>query len=401
MVSDVNFMEQAISLARSSLPFAGVNPPVGAVLVKDGVMIGHGFHRGPGTPHAEAAAIHDARTSARQCVAGATLYCSLEPCCHCGHGKRTPPCTEAIIAAGITRVVFASRDPNPMVSGKGAARLRAAGLVVEEGFMADLADPLIEAFSVSICMKRPFIRIKWAQSLDGRLACAGGSSRWITNGEARAEAHVLRSLHDAVMIGAGTLRTDDPELTVRDAPVRPELGTRRPRTVIVAGSQPLPMGARVFSASRRGRTIVVAARSSEAAAQCRLSEVTLVEVDAGRAGLPEPGQISAALYALGIGSLLLEGGSRLITAFLGQGLWDAIDVFVAPLILGQGIEVVGDLGTLSPESGIKLGNASFHGGNGFIRLKARNPQPCAQGPATSEQSIDTTGPPREGLCLQD
>ena len=147
--------------------------------------------------------------------------------------------------------------------------------------------------------------------------------------------------------------------------------------------------------------IVVAPRSSEAAAQCRLSGVTLVEVDPGREGLPEPGQISAALYALGIGSLLLEGGSRLITAFLGQGLWDAVDVFVAPLILGQGIEAVGDLGTLSPESGIKLGNACFHGGNGFVRLNARNPQPCAREPAVSEQSIATTAPQRRGSCLQD
>jgi len=403
VTTDATFMERAISLARKSLPFAGVNPPVGAVLVMDGVIVGQGFHKGPGMPHAEAAALLDARSSMAgtgQSVAGATLYCSLEPCCHCGQGKRTPPCTEVIIAAGIARVVFASGDPNPLVSGKGAARLREAGILVEEGFMADRADPLIEAFSVSIRLRRPFIRIKWAQSLDGRLACRNGASRWLTNAEARSQAHELRSLHDAVMVGAGTLRTDDPELTVRDAPVRPEIGTRQPRRIIVAGSQPLPVEARAFSSALRGGTIVMAASPSEAAAQCRLWGITLVEVGPGQDGLPDPAELAGALYGLGIGSFLLEGGSRLITAFLGRGLWDAVAVFVAPLILGCGIEAVGDLGTESPESGIKLENASFQARNGFIRVDARNAKPCAGVAAGPEQRMAASAL-RGGSCSQD
>ncbi len=351
MGTDVPFMERAISLARSSQPLAGINPPVGAVLVRDGVVVGQGFHRGPGTLHAEAAALLDARASIQktgESLAGATLYCSLEPCCHHGGGKRTPPCTEAIIAAGVSRVVFASWDPNPRVSGKGAARLREAGVFVEQGLLADEADELLEAFSASIRLGRPFIRIKWAQSLDGRLACKGGVSRWITNSQARVQAHVLRSYHDAVMVGAGTLRADDPELTVRDAPVRPELGSRQPIRIIVAGREPLPLGARVFSPALVDQTMVLAARSSPVIAQCRLAGVRVRDIASTPDGLPDLLDGLRALYADGIGSILVEGGSRLITAFLARGLWDAVAVFTAPLILGQGIEAVGNLGIESP-----------------------------------------------------
>ena len=395
MDRDVSFMERAISLARSSLPFAGINPPVGAVLVRNGVVIGRGFHKGPGTPHAEAAALMDARASLHEAgvsLAGTTLYCSLEPCCHCGKGKRTPPCTEAIIVAGISRVVFASRDPNPCVSGKGASRLREAGVLVEAGLLADRADELIEAFAVSIRMQRPFIRIKWAQSLDGRLACRGGASRWITDSEARAQAHRLRSQHDAVMIGAGTLRSDDPELTVRDAPVSSELGSRQPVRVILAGRELLPAAARVFSLALRDRTIVVAARSSPAGAQCRSTGVQVMEVVPAEDGLPDILESLRALYAAGIGSVLVEGGSRLITAFFALGLWDAITVFTAPLILGQGIEAVGNLGIESPDSGIKLEKARFEADGGFMRLDAMNPGSSMGTPAASVL---------EGSCLQD
>ena len=243
MDTDAFFMEQALSLGERSRPFAGINPPVGAVLVRNGAIIGRGFHKGPGTPHAEVVAMHDARRSlsdAGQSFGGTTLYCTLEPCCHCGAGKRTPPCTEAIIAAGVSRVVFASRDPNPRVAGKGAERLRAAGIRVEAGLLAEKADALIESFSVSIRLRRPFIHLKWAQSLDGRLACRSGASRWITNSHARAAAHALRARHDAIMVGAGTLRADDPALTVRDAPLGPDPGALQPLRVVLAGRSPLP-----------------------------------------------------------------------------------------------------------------------------------------------------------------
>jgi len=405
---DVSFMERAISLARRSLPFAGINPPVGAVLVRDGVIIGQGFHRGPGTPHAEVAALLDARMSLEtngESVAGTTLYCSLEPCCHCGGAKRTPPCTEAIISAGISRVVFASRDPNPLVSGKGAARLREAGVLVEGGLLADQADELVEAFSVSIRLRRPFIRVKWAQSLDGRLACRGGASRWITNRGARMQAHELRSWHDAVMIGAGTLRADDPELTVRDAPIRPELGSRQPLRVILAGREQLPMDARAFTPPLLDGTIVLATRSSPALAQCRSAGIRVREVAPAPDGLPDLVEGLRALYSEGIGSVLVEGGSRLITAFLARGSWDAATVFTAPLILGQGIEAVGNLGMQSPDAGIKLENVRFRVGDGFIRLDARNPKACADTPDPGARRAADRGEPaaavQEGSCSQD
>lgn len=383
MSDDTMFMERAISLARGSLPLAGINPPVGAVLVKDGIVIGQGFHKGPGTPHAEAAALLDARASARdswELLAGATLFCSLEPCCHSGGGKRTPPCTEAIISAGISRVVFASWDPNPLVCGKGAARLREAGVRVDQGLLARKADDLLEAFSVSIRLRRPFIRLKWAQSLDGRLACRGGASRWITNPEARAQAHELRSFHDAVMIGAGTLRADDPELTVRDAPVRPEQGSRQPLRIIVAGREPLPLDARVFSPSLADRTMVLSARSSAVSDQCRDAGVSVREVTPVADGLPDLLEGLRVLYSEGIGSILVEGGSRLITALVARELWDALTVFTAPLILGAGIEAVGDLGITSPGSGIRPKDARFSLHDGFVRLDGHNPKGCVEPP---------------------
>ncbi|HYW85919.1 MAG TPA: bifunctional diaminohydroxyphosphoribosylaminopyrimidine deaminase/5-amino-6-(5-phosphoribosylamino)uracil reductase RibD [Spirochaetia bacterium] len=383
MGTDVSVMERALSLARSSRPFAGVNPPVGAVLVRDGVVIGEGFHKGPGTPHAEAAALADARarsTGNGQSFAGATLFCTLEPCCHRGAGKRTPPCTEAIIAAGVSRVVFASQDPNPLVAGKGAARLREAGVRVERGLLADRADSLIEAFSVSIRLHRPFIRLKWAQSLDGRLACRGGASRWITNPGARVLAHALRASHDAVMIGAGTLRTDDPELTVRDAPAEPGLELHQPIRVVCAGRALLPLNARVFSPSLRDRTIVLAAPSSPALAQCRSSAIRVCEVAEDPDGLPDLAESLHILYAEGIGSVLVEGGSQLLTSLLVRSLWDAMTVFTAPLILGQGIEAVGELGIRSPNTGLQLSDTRFQIHDGFIRLDARNPKVTADVP---------------------
>ena len=408
MDRDRSFMEQAISLARRSLPFAGINPPVGAIIVKDGAIIGQGFHRGPGTAHAEVAALLDAQKSLEadgKPFIGATLYCSLEPCCHCGGTKKTPPCTEAIIAARISRVVFASRDPNPMVSGKGASRLQEAGVTVEGGVLADQGDELIEAFSVSIRLRRPFIRVKWAQSLDGRLACHGGASRWITNNEARMQARELRSRHDAVMIGAGTLRADDPELTVRDAPLLPELSSRQPLRVILGGRELLAMNARVFRPPLLAGTIVLAIRSSPALAQCRSAGVRVREVASAPDGLADLEESLRILYSEGIGSVLVEGGSRLITALLACGSWDVATVFTAPLILGRGIEAIGDLGIQSPDAGIRFEKAQFEVGDGFLRFDARNPGGCSDTPDTKSQNLAGRSEPvavvREGSCSQD
>jgi riboflavin-specific deaminase-like protein len=262
---------------------------------------------------------------------------------------------------------------------------------VEQGLLVDRARDLIEAFTVSIRLRRPFIRLKWAQSLDGRLACRGGASRWITNEQARGFGHQLRGMNDAVMIGAGTLRTDDPELTVRSAPKDPGLELRQPLRVVLAGSSPLPLQARLFAQGLRGRTLVMAASGSQPLAQCLSAGIPVREVAADDEGLPDPAESLRVLYAEGIGSVLVEGGSRLLTRLLAEGLWDALTVFTAPLILGQGIEAVGDLGILTPGDGIRLQGPRLQAFEGFTRLDARNP-------ATS---VDVPTPVKEGACLQD
>ncbi|MDA8424756.1 MAG: bifunctional diaminohydroxyphosphoribosylaminopyrimidine deaminase/5-amino-6-(5-phosphoribosylamino)uracil reductase RibD [Treponema sp.] len=376
MSSDHAFMERAIELGRRSLPLAGVNPAVGAVLVIGDRVLGEGYHRGPGTPHAEAAALTEAfkaAPSSSTLPPGATLYCTLEPCCHSGAGKRTPPCTEAIIAAGIARVVFACRDPNPAVSGRGAERLRAAGIAVEEGLMAPEAAGLLESFRVSIRERRPFIRLKWAQSVDGRIACRGGISRWITNEAAREAAHELRARHDAVMIGANTLRVDDPRLTVRLAACGDEEGAvdhARPRRIVLAGRRPLDMAARLFSPPLREGTTVLASTDSAALKQCRAGGIRALETGMDGQGLPDLEECLRVLYADGVGSVMVEGGAGLLTSLLRRGLWDAVTIFVAPLILGEGLEAVGDLDILSPDRGIALEGFRAEAGPGFVRMDA-------------------------------
>jgi diaminohydroxyphosphoribosylaminopyrimidine deaminase / 5-amino-6-(5-phosphoribosylamino)uracil reductase len=368
--SDFSFLERAIELGRLSLPLAGVNPAVGALVAAGGRVLGEGYHRGPGTPHAEAAAIAaalEALGSPAILPPDTTLFCTLEPCCHSGEGKRTPPCTEAIIASGIRRVVFACRDPNPRVSGRGAARLREAGIAVEEGVLAERAAALIESFSISIRDKRPFIRLKWAQSLDGRIACRGGASKWITNEAARDEARALRADHDAIMIGANTLRLDDPRLTVRGSgnTDRPE-----PRRLVLAGRQPLDLSARLFSPQLREGTTVLAATASPGLRQCRNAGIRTLEIARSEGGLPDLEESFRALYADGIGSVMVEGGAALISSLLKRGFWDALTVFMAPLILGEGIAAVGDLAVPSPDLGIEFGGFHFKPGACFARIAA-------------------------------
>jgi len=394
MLADASFMERAIALGQLSLPLAGVNPPVGAVLVRNARIIGEGFHRGPGSPHAEAAAIADAIDRgrlAKEAAEGVTLYCTLEPCCHFGPGKRRPPCAEAIIAAGIRRVVFACRDPNPLVAGGGAALLRGAGVQVEEGLLGDRAAELIKPFSISIRLKRPFIHVKWAQSLDGRLACRGGFSRWITNREARRYAHEMRARCDAVMIGAGTLRADDPCLTVRDVPSVMRPTAPAPLRVVLAGRKPLDMDSRLFSPALREGSLVLAATGSIALEQARRNALHVLEVSPDERGLPDLAESFRALYSAGVGSILVEGGSTVLTALLSRGLWDRMTVFVAPLLLGEGIDAVGDLGVLSPDRGIALAQSRFEAGEGFFRIDAERGAVDAPGSARDEEPSCSRG----------
>lgn len=320
---DLRHMAHALGLARRVLGRAWPNPAVGCVLVQGGRVVGRGFTRPGGRPHAETVALEAAAEGAR----GATAYVTLEPCAH--HG-RTPPCAAALIAAGVARVVTALEDPDPRVGGQGHAMLRAAGIAVTEGVLATEARALQRGFLARVTLGRPMVTLKLAASLDGRIATASGESRWITGPAARARVHAMRAAHDAVMVGAGTARADDPMLTVRGLGV-----SHQPVRVVAARGLDLdPGGALGRSAGAvpvwlvHGPAAPEPARIGWAAAGARLLEV------AEARGALDPAAILAALGAAGLTRVFCEGGGRFAAALLAAGLVDEIALFAAGLALG-------------------------------------------------------------------
>jgi len=315
-------MEEAFALASLGAGRTHPNPLVGAVLVRDGQVVGRGHHRGPGEPHAEAVALADAGEAA----AGATLYVTLEPCSHQG---LTPPCADAVVAAGVARVVVALRDPDPRVDGRGMAVLREAGVTVDldQGTWAARARRQNAPFLKFQRSGLPLVTYKAAVTLDGKVAASSGDARWISCLDSRRLVHELRSACDAVMVGAGTVRRDDPELTVRlvdgDDPVR----------VVVTSRGELPEQANVLTTARRTPTIVLATDQATPAAQrliaARHAELIELRGEGLEAGL-------RALAARGLLDVLCEGGPTLAGALLSAGLVDRLAVFVAPKVVGRG-----------------------------------------------------------------
>jgi diaminohydroxyphosphoribosylaminopyrimidine deaminase / 5-amino-6-(5-phosphoribosylamino)uracil reductase len=284
-------------------------------------VVGRGWHEGPGRPHAEAAALREAGPAAR----GTTLYCTLEPCSH--HG-RTPPCAEALVAAGVARAVVALQDPNPLVDGSGLARLRAAGVEVVDGGgrWAARAAAQNAAFVKAVRDGLPLVTYKAAMSLDGKIAAAGGDARWISSLESRRAVHAMRAAADAVMVGAGTVRRDDPELTVRLTE------GRDPVRVVVTTRGELPPGAKVLAATAQAATLVLATRfapGARAALEARGAETFEMGEDGLRAGMAE-------LAERGLLDVMCEGGPGLAGALLEGGLLDRVVLFVAPLVIGRG-----------------------------------------------------------------
>lgn len=318
---DLTAMRAALAEAIKGTP--SPNPHVGAVVVQGGEIVGRGHHPKPGREHAEVMAIRDAGERAR----GGTLYVTLEPCNH--HG-RTPPCTEAILAAGISRVVVGVRDPNPHVEGGGNGRLRAAGVEIIEGVEEPECARVIAPFAKHVREGRPWVRLKMAASLDGRIASAEGVSKWITGPEARRQVHALRARADAVAVGIGTALADDPALTVRDVPLLDD--RTAPVRVVLDADARLPLASQLVRTTNEIPTWVIVADDADATALVSAG-VRALRVRRGPGGL-DLGAVLDALGREGVVDLMVEGGGKLAGALVADDLVDEIHWYVAPIALG-------------------------------------------------------------------
>ena len=302
-------MARALELARRADFRTSPNPMVGAVVLDAaGRLAGEGFHERAGQPHAEAVALAAAGPAAR----GGTVYVTLEPCSHTG---RTPPCADALVAAGVRRVVIGVEDPDQRVRGRGIARLREAGIEVEVGEHAAEASRLVEMFAVHRTLGRPFVTIRWAMTLDGRIATATGDARWVSNEASRRHSHRQRHEHDAILVGVGTVLADDPELTARHQP-----GARQPLRVVLDSELRTPVTAKVAGPN----TVIYSKRSGSVggAEVVRLDEVTVAAV-------------LADLARRDVLSVLVEGGARVHGSFVDSRLFDRVVVYVAPKLVGS------------------------------------------------------------------
>ncbi len=329
---DLDFMARALALAANGLNTTTPNPRVGCVIVRDGQVVGEGWHVRAGEPHAEVHALRAAGEAAR----GATAYVTLEPCSHFG---RTPPCCDALVAAGVARVVVAMQDPNPLVAGRGLARLREAGIRVDGGVLEAQARQLNEGFISRMTRCRPWLRIKAAASLDGRTALANGESQWITGAAARADAHLWRARSCAILTGIGTVLADQPRLTVRGIEVE-----RQPLRVIVDSHLRTPLDAAVLADGNALIATAVVDISLFAPYEAQgVSVLSLPGAD-GRVDLPG---LMQALGARGCNEVLTEAGAQLNGALIACGCADALLLYLAPSLLGSAARGLFDLGTLS------------------------------------------------------
>ncbi len=340
---DIRFMSQALSLAEKGRGTTSPNPMVGSVVVKDGRIIGSGFHQYHGGDHAEVIALREAGDSAR----GATLYVTLEPCCHYG---KTPPCTKAILKSGISRVVIAMSDPNPLVCGGGITILENAGIRTKTGILEDAAKKLNEAYVKYIVYKIPFLTLKLAVTLDGKLADRSGNSTWITGPETRKWVHRLRAWSDAVMVGAGTVLADDPELNVRDAE------GSNPIRIIIDESLDTPPDARVCSGDS---CIVATSPNADVKKQAVLTDrgVTVLKLGNTVNGISLR-DVLKYLGEQGIISILCEGGGMIAGSLLTEKLVDKVIYTIAPKLLGDGKDSLSGFHTGGIEHALQLENTT-------------------------------------------
>lgn len=346
--ADRFYMDLALELARTAAGHTSPNPMVGCVVARDGKVIGRGFHPRAGEPHAEVFALNEAGQGAR----GADLYVTLEPCSH--HG-RTPPCADRVIEAGVRRVVAATEDPNPRVSGRGVRRLREAGVEVLVGVRQTEAQRLNEAFNLSIRRERAFVHLKLAATLDGRIATRTGDSRWISCEESRLRVHRLRDRCQAVVVGVGTAVADNPRLTAR-LPGQPE---RRPLRVVIDPRLRLPDSLSLLSPGEADSTLIACGPGPDPGRAKELRErgveVLPLPLSGGRLDL---GELLRVLYARGMMEVLVEGGGETARTFLDAGLVDRMHVFLSPRILGgaDSLPMVGGSGPDSIDEAWGLGD---------------------------------------------
>ena len=349
----MDYMEQALSLARLALGQVSPNPAVGAVVVKDGVVVGWGYTQPPGSWHAEIVALKQAGKEAR----GGVMYVTLEPCCHYG---RTPPCTQAVIAAGITEVHLAMLDANPLVSGRGKSELEKEGIRVYVGEHEEEAKKINEAYTKFITTGMPFVTAKFAMSLDGKIATRSGDSKWISGDEARKYVHNLRYTSDAIMAGVNTVLVDDPRLTVRGCGDKGGTARKQPLRVIVDGKGRTPLTARLFS--EPGKTLLAlgkfAAPEEKATFARAGAELLELPLDGGLVDLEE---LLKVLGERGITSVLVEGGGILLGSLFDYGLVDKVVAFIAPIIIGgEGAKTaVGGKGVDKVVDSLKLKHVSL------------------------------------------
>ena len=343
MSLDEMFMSRALELAKVRKGLTHPNPTVGCVIVKNGKIVGEGFHRKAGEPHAEVVALQKAGKKAES----STVYVTLESCSHYG---RTPPCSLALIQARVKRVVIATTDPNPKVAGKGIEILKKAGIEVKVGVLEREAQKLNEDFFWWITKKKPFVVLKIAQTLDGFIATESGESKWITNERSRKYVHLLRCQSDAILVGVNTVLKDNPQLTVRDVPCE-----RQPLRVILDRDLKTPLEAKISETSEAKTVIFTASNNGRKIEALQKKGVEVIKTPLGEDGKLD---LRWVLDFLGqkkeVVQLLVEGGSQIFGSFYREGLFNKLLVFVAPKVFGKGLNPFGGFKITSPNEGKTL-----------------------------------------------
>lgn len=359
-MSEEEYMKLALRLARRGLGWTSPNPMVGTVLVKDNRIIGRGYHRHFGSNHAEVNALQNASTD----PAGATLYVTLEPCCHYG---KTPPCVDAIISNRLKRVVIGTLDPNPQVNGKSVEMLNEHGIETRVGVLEHECRELNQAHFKYMTTGRPLVTLKFAQTLDGRIATARGDSRWISSEEFRKRAHRLRASSDAILVGINTVLADNPQLTVR------LVRGRNPTRVILDSRLRIPLDCEIVRTHNEAPVLIVTTTQADREKASRLRElgIDILVVPPDKSGEIDLNHLLGALGERHISSLLVEGGGKVITSFLRQKLADKLVVAIAPKILGRGFDAVAELDIVQISQSLPLTFQKISRAGADIVIEAR------------------------------